>query len=107
MKVTYNWLKEYIDLNVSPYDLIDIFGKLGMPVEEFVDFRKGKENLKIAEIVNIEKHKNSDKLYVLKLKTKDEEVKIVSGAPYLEKGKKVIYAPPGTKLEEFEVGVGL
>ncbi len=105
MKVTYNWLKEYLDLNVSPYDLIDIFGKLGMPVEEFVDFRKGKEKLKVAEIVSVEKHRNSDKLFVLKLRTKDEEVKIVSGAPYLEKGKKVIYAPPGTKLEEFEVGV--
>jgi len=105
MRVTYNWLKEYVDLNVSPFDLIDIFGKLGMPVEEFVDFGKGKRNLRVAQIKSIEKHKKSDKLYVLKLKIKNGEVKIVSGAPYLEKGKKVIYAPPGTKLKEFEVGV--
>ncbi len=105
MRVTYNWLREYIDLNVSPYDLIDIFGKLGMQVKEFIDLRKGKENLKIAEIVDIEKHKKSDNLYLLKLKTKDEEIKVVSGAPYLEKGKKVIYAPPGTKLMDFEVDV--
>ncbi len=105
MRITYNWLKEYIDLSASPHELIDIFENLGMPVEEFVDFRKGKENIKVAEITEIKKHERTDKLFVLKLKTKDEEVQVVSGAPYLETGKKVIYAPPGTELLNYKVDV--
>ncbi len=103
MKLTYNWLREYIDLNVSPQELVEIFGKLGMPVEDFTDLRKGKENLMIAEIESIERHRKKDNLFILFLRTKIGKFKVVSGAPFLEKGKKVIFAPKGTLLKEYTV----
>ncbi|MEO0290677.1 MAG: phenylalanine--tRNA ligase subunit beta [candidate division WOR-3 bacterium] len=103
MKVTYNWLKEYVDLNISPKELLEIFGKLGMPVEEFTDFRKGKENLMVAVIEDIERHKKKDNLFVLNLRTKKGNFKTISGAPFLEKGKKVIFAPKGTILKDYIV----
>ncbi|MEN3044222.1 MAG: phenylalanine--tRNA ligase subunit beta [Candidatus Hydrothermales bacterium] len=103
MKITYNWLKDYIDLKVSPKDLIEIFNKLGMPVKEFVDLSKGKENLMVAEIESIERHQKKNNLFILKLKTKKGLYQVVSGAPFLEKGKKVIYAPPGTLLKDLKV----
>ncbi|MEN3046515.1 MAG: phenylalanine--tRNA ligase subunit beta [Candidatus Hydrothermales bacterium] len=105
MRVTYNWLKDYIDLEVPPSDLIEIFNKLGMPVKEVIDLSKGKENLMVAEIESVERHQKRDKLFVLKLRTKKGVYQVVSGAPFLEKRKKVIYAPPGTLLKDFKVDV--
>ncbi len=98
MKILYNWLKDYIDLKIKPDDLVELLDSLGIPVEEFKYLGEGLENLVVGEIVEIEPHPESQKLRVLKIFVGDESVQVVSGAPGLYVGMKVVQAMPGTIL---------
>lgn len=98
MKILYNWLKDYIDLKVGPQDLVELLDSLGIPVEEFKYLGEGLEKLVVGEIVEINPHPKSDKLKVLKIFIGNESLQVVSGAPGLHVGMKVVHALPGTVL---------
>ncbi len=101
MKLSYNWLKDYIDLDVDPLELSTILTDIGLEVEGFEEFQSIKGGLKdvvIGEVLTCEKHANADKLSVTTVDVGGKVLPIVCGAPNVAKGQKVLVATVGTTL---------
>jgi phenylalanyl-tRNA synthetase beta chain len=103
MKITYNWLKQYIDLgDISKQELADVLTKAGHEVESFEDQAYG-TNLVIGHVLSCQKHPNADNLHVCQVDVGTDTRQIVCGAPNVAEGQKVIVALPGCKLVSGEI----
>lgn len=105
MKISYTWLKEYIDFSNEPSELAKILTDTGLEVEgleEIETVKGGLEGVVIGKIVHCTKHPNADKLSLttVDIGTK-ESVQIVCGAPNVEEGQTVAVATVGTTLYPF------
>lgn len=102
MKISYNWLKDFIDIPVSPQELSAILTDCGLEVEEFIHWQSvkgGLEGVVIAKVLNVAKHPNADKLSVTQVDTgSGQPIQIVCGAPNVAVGQKVLVATVGTTL---------
>ena len=102
MKISYNWLKNYLDFNLVPQDLAEILTNTGLEVENVEVFESvpgGLEGVVIGEIVECEKHPDADKLKVTKVNIGTGELlQIVCGAPNCRVGLKSPIALVGTTL---------
>jgi phenylalanyl-tRNA synthetase beta chain len=102
MKISYNWLKDFIDLASSPEELSEVLTGIGLEVEGIDVYEKIKGGLKgivVGEVLSCQKHPNADKLSVTTVNTGAETIlKIVCGAPNVAAGQKVLVAAPGTEL---------
>ncbi|MBU2650359.1 MAG: phenylalanine--tRNA ligase subunit beta [Bacteroidetes bacterium] len=103
MKISYNWLKDYIAIdNISPQEISEFLTSGGLEVESLEKFESIKGGLKgivIGEVVHCEKHPDADKLSITKVNTGSESlIPIVCGAPNVAAGQKVLVALPGTTL---------
>jgi phenylalanyl-tRNA synthetase beta chain len=111
MKISYNWLRQYIETNSSPSELEKILVNLGLEVENLEQWQSvkgGLEGFVIGEVLECSKHPNADKLSVTKVTIgQGEPLNIVCGAPNVAAGQKVVVATIGTKiysgLEVFEI----
>lgn len=102
MKVSYNWLKQYINTKHSPQRLSEILTATGLEVEgleEVESIKGGLKDVVVGKVVTCTKHENADKL---KVTTVDvgaaEQLQIVCGAPNVAAGQKVFVATVGTVL---------
>ena len=102
MKISYNWLKQFIKLDWAPEKTAELLTDLGLEVEgidAYQSVKGGLEGVVIGEVLTCKKHPNADKL---KLTTVDigngEALQIVCGAPNVAKGQKVPVATIGTTL---------
>lgn len=111
MKISYNWLKDYLKTDISPDEMAVILTNTGLEVEgleKFESIKGGLDGLVTGRVLTCSKHPNADKLSVT---TVDigvaESLHIVCGAPNVAEGQKVVVATVGTKLfsgnEEFEI----
>ena len=102
MNISYNWLKKFIDFDLSPLELADALTSIGLEVggvEEIQAIKGGLEGLVIGEVLTCEPHPNSDHMHVTNVNLgTGEPVQIVCGAPNVAAGQKVIVATIGTKL---------
>ena len=102
MNISYNWLKKFIDFDLSPLELADALTSIGLEVggvEEIQAIKGGLEGLVIGEVLTCEPHPNSDNMHVTNVNLgTGEPVQIVCGAPNVAAGQKVIVATIGTKL---------
>lgn len=102
MTISYNWLKDYIEIPESPEELAGILTSTGLEVEsveEHETIRGGLKGLVIGEVLTCAKHPNADKLSLTTVDVGGERpLHIVCGAPNVAAGQKVIVAPPGTTL---------
>ena len=102
MKISYNWLKTYLDFNLVPADVAEILTNTGLEVESVEAYQSVKGGLVgvvIGEIVECEKHPDADKLKVTKVNIgSDELLQIVCGAPNCRVGLKSPVALVGTTL---------
>ena len=102
MNISYNWLKEYVDFNLSPLELAEALTSIGLEVggvEEIQAIKGGLEGLVIGEVLTCEPHPNSDHMHVTNVNLgSGEPVQIVCGAPNVAAGQKVVVATIGTKL---------
>ena len=102
MKISYNWLREYIDLEMPPVKLSDILTNTGLEVEsleEFESVKGGMEGIVVGEVISCSQHPNADKLSVTRVDTgHGHPLPIVCGAPNVAKGQKVLVATAGTTL---------
>ncbi|MFN8276153.1 MAG: phenylalanine--tRNA ligase subunit beta [Chitinophagales bacterium] len=102
MKISYQWLKKYIDFNLTPEDLGEILTNTGLEVESVSLFEKvqgGLSGVVIGEIVQCEPHPDADKLKVTKVDIGNGELlQIVCGAPNCRIGLKSPVALVGTTL---------
>ncbi len=102
MTVSLNWLKQYIDTELSPEEIADILTSLGLEVEGMEEVESVKGGLKgvvIGEVLEAKKHPNADRLSLTKVNIgRDEPLQIVCGAPNVAAGQKVPVALVGTTL---------
>jgi len=99
MKISLNWLKNFIELNNSPEEISNLLTEVGLEVEsiEKLGNEKSKLNdLVIGEIKKIKSHSNANKLQVTEVDVGREKLKIVCGAKNIKENQKVVVAKPGT-----------
>jgi len=106
MKISLNWLKDYIDIPSTPDELEQILTSLGLEVEGMKEVQSipgGLEGLVIGEIKSCGKHPNADRLSVTTVDVGQEKLlNIVCGAPNVASGQKVVVATINTKLFPLE-----
>ncbi|MCR5067050.1 MAG: phenylalanine--tRNA ligase subunit beta [Erysipelotrichaceae bacterium] len=106
MIVTYNWLKQYMDLSdVSPEYLAEKITDGGHEVESW-HYQATGSNLVIGKVLTCVEHPDSDHLHICTVDTGDDVRQIVCGAPNVAAGQKVIVALPGCRLPEGEIKSG-
>lgn len=102
MKISYSWLKNYIDFDQSPEEIGTILTQIGLEVgslEEVETIKGGMKGLVIGEVLTCEKHPNSDHLSKTTVNVGNDTVlPIVCGAPNVASGQKVVVATIGTTL---------
>ncbi|MGC8803901.1 MAG: YtpR family tRNA-binding protein, partial [Bacteroidales bacterium] len=111
MKISYNWLKQYLPVEQSPEELEQILINLGLEVESlerWYSVSGGLTNFVIGRVLTCEKHPQADRLHVTTVDVgKPEPLRIVCGAPNVAAGQKVVVALPGAKVftpkGEFEI----
>ena len=103
MKVTINWLKDFVDIDVTARELADKLVGVGFEVEEIIDPREYVKNVVLGKILSIEKHPDADKLVVCQIDVGSEILQIVTGAHNISEGDLVPVAKdnsclPGGKI---------
>ena len=102
MNISYNWLKEYANVDLDVTRVGELLTDSGLEVEgidDFVSVQGGFEGLVVGEVLTKEKHANADKLNVTTVDLGEgEPVQIVCGAPNVDVGQKVIVAKVGATL---------
>lgn len=102
MNISYNWLKEYVNLDLTPNEVAAALTSIGLEtgsVEEVQTIKGGLEGLIIGEVLTCDEHPNSDHLHVTTVNLgSGEPVQIVCGASNVAAGQKVVVATLNTKL---------
>jgi phenylalanyl-tRNA synthetase beta chain len=98
MKVTLNWLKQYVDFNWSPTELAERLTMLGLEVEGVHKVAGEFEGIVVAQVITRDKHPNADKLSVCRVNDGTGERQIVCGAQNFKAGDKVPLILPGASL---------
>ena len=102
MKITYNWLKEYVDFDWSPDDLSERLTMLGVEVEGVEKVGGAFEGIVVGQVITRDQHPNADRLTLCKVTDGENERQIVCGATNFEAGDKVALATPGTSMPVLE-----
>ncbi|WP_438969411.1 phenylalanine--tRNA ligase subunit beta [Nonlabens sp.] len=101
MKVSYNWIKQFINVPEALEEHTALLTSLGLEVEgveKFESVKGGLEGIVVGYVESCEQHTNADKLKVTKVNIGTETVQIVCGAPNVAAGQKVPVATVGTTL---------
>src|SRR2546425_4474156 len=113
MKVTLNWLKQYVDFDWSPEELSERLTMLGLEVEGVQKIGNEFDGIVVAQVVTKDKHPNADKLTLCRVNDGRGERQIVCGAQNFKAGDKVPLILPGASLplkpgekEPFTIKVG-
>lgn len=102
MKISYNWLKEHVNIDLAPEEIAEILTDTGLEVEGFEKIETipgGLAGVVVGEVVTCHKHPDADKLSVTTVNVGGERLlPIVCGAPNVQAGQKVLVATTGTTL---------
>jgi len=102
MNISYNWLKEYVNFDLTPDEVAAALTSIGLEtgdVEEVQSIKGGLEGLVIGEVLTCEPHPNSDHMHITTVNFgQGDPVQIVCGAANVAAGQKVVVATLGTKL---------
>lgn len=101
MRISLNWLSEYIDVAPIRADLKGVLGRLtmrGLEVESIQDLSRGFDKVVIGYVESREKHPNADRLGVCRVNVGNEVRQIVCGAANVAAGQKVCVSLPGAHL---------
>jgi phenylalanyl-tRNA synthetase beta chain len=104
MKVTLNWLKQYVDFDWAPDELAERLTMLGLEVEGIQHVGGGYEGIVVAEVLTRDKHPDADKLSVCRVQDGQGERQIVCGAHNFKPGDKVPLILPGATLPPRKAG---
>ncbi len=102
MKISYNWLKDFVQTDKTADELSVILTDLGLEVEgveKIESVKGGLEGLIVGHVLTCEQHPNADRLRVTTVNYgTDENIQVVCGAPNVAAGQKVVLAPVGSEL---------
>ncbi|MFS8583297.1 MAG: phenylalanine--tRNA ligase beta subunit-related protein, partial [Limnochordales bacterium] len=98
MRVSYNWLKEYVDI---PWPVEELAGRLtmaGLLVEQMEPMSRDLDDIVVAEVLDVAPHPAAGQLLVVRVRAGAEELTVVTGADNVTKGALVPLAKPGARL---------
>ena len=98
MKISYNWLKEFIDLPLTPAETAEKMTLIGLEEEETFEYGSSLEGVIVGEVLEVAPHPNADRLQVCQVNLGEEKVQIVCGAKNVAAGQKVPVATVGSTL---------
>jgi phenylalanyl-tRNA synthetase beta chain len=98
MKVTYNWLKEFVEFDLPPEALADVLTMLGLEVEGMEKQGCGMDDVVVARVEEKRQHPNADKLSLCRVNNGNEVLDVVCGAQNFKQGDTVALAQIGATL---------
>ena len=102
MKISYNWLKQFINIDCTPEKTSELLTNLGLEVEgveAYASVKGGLKGIVVGEVKTCKQHPNADRLKLTTVDVGDDQIlKIVCGAPNVAAGQKVAVATIGTTL---------
>ncbi|MEM1326016.1 MAG: phenylalanine--tRNA ligase subunit beta [Bacteroidota bacterium] len=102
MQVSLNWLRDYVDINLTPEEVAGILTEIGLEVEgeeKIQSIEGGLEGVVVGHVVTCGQHPNADRLSLTTVDVGNgEPLQIVCGAPNVAQGQKVLVATVGTTL---------
>jgi len=109
MKISYNWLKDYLSLTIDPNILADKLSLVGFEVEEVIEKRLDYPHVVVGKILSVQNHPNADKLTLCHVDVGNEKLEIICGAPNVRSGQIVPVAkicaelPIGLKIKKTKI----
>jgi phenylalanyl-tRNA synthetase beta chain len=100
MKVSLNWLKEHVDIELSPEDLGHLLTMAGLEVEGLEMVGQNLDDILVARILDVSPHPNADRLSLCRVDTGTEIISVVCGAPNASEGVLAPLILPGVKLPD-------
>lgn len=99
MKISYQWLKEYLDIDVEPHELAEKIARTSVDINDVYSLSDGLKKIVVGDVITCEPHPDSDHLHVCQVDVgEDEPIQIVCGAPNVAAGEKVIVALHGARI---------
>lgn len=100
MRVSYNWLKQYVEFDLSPEELADKLTMAGLEVDSVEYLAEGIKNVVVGRILAVERHPNADKLLVCTVDVGQhgDRLQVITGAPNVALGQLVPVALVGAVL---------
>lgn len=106
MKVSFNWLKEYLQKkDITVDEVVEKLTSSGLEVEEVIDQAKIFENFVVGHVIESAKHPNAEKLSLCKVSDGEKEFSVVCGAPNVTAGQKVVFAKIGAIVPTSEMEI--
>jgi len=100
MNISYNWLREFINLKLSPEETAEKLTLIGLEVDEVSSFGNLLEGVIVGEVLEVKEHSNADRLQLCTVNLGEVKVQIVCGADNVAAGQKVPVATIGTILQD-------
>ncbi len=100
MKLSLNWLKDYVDIEMAPDKLGELLTMSGLEVEGIEAVGQGLDDIVVAKILSLKPHPEADRLFMCQVDTGSEHVPVVCGAPNLKEGSLAPLALPGVRLPD-------
>ena len=99
MKISLNWIKDYIDLNgISTEEIVEKLTMCGLEVEDYIDQNKTYSGIIVGLVKDVQKHPNADKLSICTVFDGKFDLQVVCGAPNVKEGLNVAFAPIGSVI---------
>ncbi|MDR2520830.1 MAG: phenylalanine--tRNA ligase subunit beta [Bacteroidales bacterium OttesenSCG-928-I14] len=99
MNISYNWLKDYLQFDLSPEKLSNVLNSIGIETGRIEMIKGGMDKLIVGEVIACKKHSNSERLYITTVNLGDGDFRqIVCGATNVAVGQKVIVATIGATI---------
>jgi len=98
MKVSLNWLRDYVDIRIEVNELAHHLTMAGLEVEGITPIGAGFDRVIVARIDSIRRHPNADRLSLVEVSTDQEKFSVVCGGTNIREGQKVPLAVVGAKL---------
>jgi phenylalanyl-tRNA synthetase beta chain len=100
MRVSLNWLKEFVDIDQTPAEVAEILTMAGLEVEGLEQRAQNLNDFKVSRILDIKPHPRADRLSICQVNAGTETVSVVCGATNINKDDLVPLALPGTALPD-------
>lgn len=101
MKVSLNWLKEYLEIDMDPNVLAERIARTSVEVEDVIQPGKKMSGLVVAKVLSVEPHPDSDHMVITQLDAgEDEPIQVVTGAPNVLKDQLVILAKHNSRIAD-------
>ncbi|SFE69039.1 phenylalanine--tRNA ligase subunit beta [Alteribacillus iranensis] len=99
MLVSYEWLKEYVEIgDLTPEEVAEKLTRGGVEVDVIIPRSEGLDHVVVGYVEECQQHPNADKLNICQVNTGEETAQIICGAPNVAAGQRVAVAKPGARL---------